>query len=68
MLFGLVDDTKFTVKQTVALQEGEKRVFRFNYSLMLAITTIPVLKHIRFTGTICSVHYTDHTDDGVSFE
>lgn len=26
-------------------------------SLMLAVATIPVLKHVRFTGTICSVHY-----------
>ena len=25
--------------------------------LMLAVATIPILKHIRFTGTICSVHY-----------
>ena len=24
---------------------------------MLAVATIPILKHIRFTGTICSVHY-----------
>ena len=26
-------------------------------SLMLAVATIPALKHIRFTGTICSIHY-----------
>jgi len=25
--------------------------------LMLAVATIPVLKHVRFTGVICSVHY-----------
>lgn len=25
--------------------------------LMLAVATIPILKHIRFTGTICSVNY-----------
>ena len=24
---------------------------------MLAVATIPILKHIRFTGTICSVNY-----------
>ena len=25
--------------------------------LMLAVATIPILKHIRFTGTICSINY-----------
>ena len=25
--------------------------------LMLAVATIPVLKHVRFTGVICSIHY-----------
>ena len=25
--------------------------------LMLAVATIPILKHVRFTGVICSIHY-----------
>ncbi|MBO5340208.1 MAG: hypothetical protein J6A62_04350 [Oscillospiraceae bacterium] len=25
--------------------------------LMLAVATIPILKYVRFTGTICSIHY-----------
>jgi len=28
-----------------------------NTGLMLAVATIPILKHIRFTGIICSIHY-----------
>ena len=28
-----------------------------NTGLMLAVATIPILKHIRFTGVICSIHY-----------
>ena len=28
-----------------------------NTGLMLAVATIPVLKHVRFTGTICSIQY-----------
>ena len=26
-------------------------------SLMLAVATIPILKHVRFTGVICSIHF-----------
>ena len=28
-----------------------------NTGLMLAVATIPILKHVRFTGTICSIQY-----------
>lgn len=28
-----------------------------NTGLMLAVATIPILKYVRFTGVICSVHY-----------
>ena len=28
-----------------------------NTGLMLAVATIPILKHVRFTGVICSIHY-----------